>query len=78
LKYFRAALINSPSVNRSMGARALNPSWFFDPKAITVTGENGKIRLIGTVRTPYDRQVAAATAWAAPGVIDVKNEIRIT
>ncbi|MDB5393462.1 MAG: ornithine aminotransferase [Rhodospirillales bacterium] len=56
---------------------ALHRSWFFDPKTITVTGDGGKVRLTGTVHTPNERQVAAATAWAAPGVADVTNEIRI-
>lgn len=56
---------------------ALHRSWFFDPETISVSGEDGKIRLIGTVHTPHERKVAAATAWAAPGVIDVKNELRI-
>ena len=57
---------------------ALHRSWFFDPKTVTVTAQGGKVRLIGTVHTPHDRQVAAATAWAAPGVTNVENDIRIT
>ena len=56
---------------------ALHRSWFFDPKTISVSGEDGHIRLIGTVHTPHERKVAAATAWAAPGVVDVKNELRV-
>jgi len=56
---------------------ALHRSWFFDPKTISVSAEDGKIRLTGTVHTPQERKVAAATAWAAPGVIDVRNELRI-
>jgi osmotically-inducible protein OsmY len=56
---------------------ALHRSWFFDPKTISVMGEDGKIRLTGTVHTPHERKVAAATAWAAPGVIDVQNELQI-
>ena len=53
---------------------ALHRSWFFDP-AITVTADGGNVRLTGTVRSPYDRQVAARTAWAAPGAISVENDI---
>jgi osmotically-inducible protein OsmY len=56
---------------------ALHRSWFFDPKAVTVTAQGGKVRLMGIVDTPHDRQLAAATAWAAPGVTDVENDIRI-
>jgi len=55
----------------------LHRSWFFDPKTIEVTAEGGRVRLTGTVSSPHDRQTAAATAWAAPGVIEVENEIVI-
>lgn len=56
---------------------ALHRSWFFDPQTITVSVDNGKVRLSGTVKTPHDRQIAAATAWAEHGVIDVQNDIEI-
>lgn len=54
---------------------AMHRSWFFDPQTITVSADGGKVRLNGTVSSPHDRQVAAATAWAAPGVTKVENEI---
>jgi osmotically-inducible protein OsmY len=54
---------------------ALHRSWFFDPKTITVSARGGTVRLTGTVTSLRDRQVAAATAWAAPGVTEVENEI---
>jgi osmotically-inducible protein OsmY len=56
---------------------ALHRSWFFDPKTITVSAEDGRVRLSGTVHSPIDRQLAAATAWSGPGVTDVENEIAI-
>lgn len=56
---------------------ALHRSWFFDPKTIDVRVDEGTVFLSGTVHTPHDRQVAAATAWAAPGVTDVRNEIDV-
>lgn len=56
---------------------ALHRSWFFDPLTITVKVEGSEVRLGGTVRTLHERQVAAATAWSAPGVTDVRNDIRI-
>lgn len=54
---------------------ALHRSWFFDPKTVTVTAREGTVVLAGTVKSPHERQVAAATAWAAPGVTDVRNEL---
>lgn len=55
---------------------ALHRSWF-DPKTIKVSAEAGRIRLTGTVHSPHDRYVAAATAWAAPGATAVENAITI-
>lgn len=54
---------------------ALHRSWFFDPKTVTVTASEGTVVLAGTVKSPHERQVAAATVWAAPGVTDVRNEL---
>ncbi len=56
---------------------ALHRSWFFDPKTINVSAEGGTVRLTGTVHSAHERQVAAATAWSAPGVTDVENDIMI-
>jgi osmotically-inducible protein OsmY len=55
---------------------ALHRAWF-DPKTIMVKAEGGKIRLTGTVHSWYDRQLAAETAWAAPGATAVDNQIAI-
>ena len=56
---------------------ALHRSWFFDPRTVTVSAQGGNVRLTGSVHSPHDRQVAAATAWAAPGVTGVQNDISI-
>lgn len=56
---------------------ALHRSWFFDPNTVKVSMEDGTVRLTGTVPTLHDRQVAAATAWSAPGVVDVVNDLTI-
>ena len=56
---------------------ALHRSWFFDPDTINVRAEGGKVILSGTVHSPHDRQVAAATAWSAPGATAVENEITV-
>lgn len=56
---------------------ALHRSWFFDPRTINVSANGGKVRLSGTAPSLHDRQVAAATAWTAPGVTDVENDIAV-
>ena len=56
---------------------ALHRSWFFDPDTISVRAEGGKVILSGTVHSPHDRQVAAATAWSAPGATAVENDITV-
>jgi osmotically-inducible protein OsmY len=56
---------------------ALHRSWFFDSKLIGVTADGGRVRLTGTVHSWRERQVAAATAWAAPGATEVENDIAV-
>lgn len=56
---------------------ALDRAWFIDPKMIAVTAYGGIVRLTGTVHSPHDRQMAASTAWAAPGVTSVENDIAV-
>ena len=56
---------------------ALNRSYFPDLDAITVTAEGGRVRLTGNVHSWHARQVAAATAWGAPGAIDVENLLAV-
>jgi osmotically-inducible protein OsmY len=55
---------------------ALNRSWF-EPKTVHVSAEGGKVRLTGTVRSIHDRQVAAETAWGAPGATYVENDLTV-
>lgn len=70
-----------PQVNVSLLSdditHALHRSWYFDPMTVTVTAAGGKVRLGGTVHSPHERQVAAATAWSAPGVTEVENGIEV-
>ncbi len=56
---------------------ALHRSYFFDPKTIEVTAVDGRVTLTGTVKSWGDREVAAATAWGAPGIRAVNNRITI-
>ena len=54
---------------------ALHRSWFFDPETVVVSAEGGRVRLSGTVTSFHGRRVAAETAWAAPGAMNVQNDI---
>ncbi|OYU77461.1 MAG: ornithine aminotransferase [Alphaproteobacteria bacterium PA3] len=56
---------------------ALNRSWF-TPENIDVATTDGKVTLTGTVEYWDERELAATTAWAAPGVTSVKNDIRVS
>jgi osmotically-inducible protein OsmY len=56
---------------------ALHRSWFFDPHTIQVSAQDGDVRLTGTVTSWHDRRIAAQTAWAAPGVTNVANDISV-
>jgi osmotically-inducible protein OsmY len=56
---------------------ALGHSWFFDPHTITVAVKGGAVTLKGTVRSERERKMAAAAAWAEPGVTDVTNELAV-
>jgi osmotically-inducible protein OsmY len=58
-------------------SHALGRSWFFNPTTIEVTNEDGRVRLTGTVPSPHARQVAAETAWASPGTLEVQNDLRV-
>jgi osmotically-inducible protein OsmY len=58
-------------------SHALHRAWLFDSKTIKVSAKGGHIHLTGTVRSPHERQVAAATAWAAPGATAVENDLSV-
>jgi osmotically-inducible protein OsmY len=70
-------IVNVNNVSRSI-TNALIRSDFFDSDKIIVTSDGGTIRLSGSVRSMRDRHIAAETAWGAPGVTAVENEIAIT
>lgn len=55
---------------------ALNRSWF-KPEHIDVTANDGKVTLTGNVEYWDERALAGTTAWAAPGVTSVTNDIRV-
>jgi osmotically-inducible protein OsmY len=55
---------------------ALNRSWV-SPENISVTTRDGMVTLSGTVDYWDERALAGSTAWAAPGVTSVTNDIRV-
>ena len=68
--------VNTANIEKDI-QKALNRMWFYEPNDVKVTAKGGKVHLTGTVRSWYDCQLSAATAWAAPGVTDVSNDISI-
>lgn len=55
---------------------ALDRSWF-SPEKIEVTANDGAVTLKGKVEYWAERALAGATAWAAPGVTSVTNNIMV-
>ncbi|MCJ2136945.1 BON domain-containing protein [Methylobacterium sp. J-026] len=58
-------------------SEALDRSWLFDPKTVTVTADGGTVHLGGTVRTMQERRAAVGAAWASPGTTAVDNLISV-
>jgi osmotically-inducible protein OsmY len=69
-----------PTVNagdiKSNIVAALNRSWF-SPEHVDVSAAGGLVTLTGNVEYWGERELAGTTAWAAPGVTSVNNEIRV-
>ena len=56
---------------------ALKRSSALDSDEVTVTALGSSVTLRGKVRTYAEKEDAARTAWAAPGVISVDNQISV-
>jgi osmotically-inducible protein OsmY len=69
-------IVNSASISGDISC-ALHRTWLPDPEAVLVTAVGGKVRLTGNVHSWHARQVAAETAWGAPGTIDVENLLAV-
>jgi osmotically-inducible protein OsmY len=68
--------VNTASLSDDI-THALHRSWFFDPEAVYVHADGGNIVLSGTVHSYHERQVAAETAWSAPGATNVENDLAV-
>ena len=67
----------SPGDVKNQIQKALERAAQVDAQKISVEASDGKVVLRGDVRTWAEREDAERAAWAAPGVSDVQNEIRI-
>ena len=48
-----------------------------DARRISVQAADGKVTLMGNVRSWFEKDEAATAAWAAPGVTEVNNQIYV-
>jgi len=67
----------SPTDIRMKIEEALKRSAQLDANRISVETEGSKVILSGTVRSWAEREEAEMAAWAAPGVTQVENKIRL-
>jgi osmotically-inducible protein OsmY len=54
---------------------AMDRSWLPDSASITVSVDDGRVRLSGEVHSSHDKKLAGVTAWSAPGVTYVTNDL---
>jgi osmotically-inducible protein OsmY len=68
--------VSAPDV-KSKIERALVRNAEIDARNITVATSHGNVTLTGTVRSLAERDQAGWSAWGAPGVHDVHNELTV-
>ena len=69
--------VSPEDVKRKIEA-ALERNAQLDAKKITVSVNQGKVNLSGSVRSWAERNEASTAAWAAPGVSEVVNNISVS
>lgn len=67
----------TPDVVKSDIEAALKRRWDGDAEAISVSVIGSTVTLSGTVHTWWDREIAQQSAWAAPGVHSVIDNLTI-
>jgi osmotically-inducible protein OsmY len=67
----------SPTEIRAKIEEALKRSAQLDASRITVETEGSKVILSGNVRSWTEREEAELAVWAAPGVTQVENRIKV-
>jgi osmotically-inducible protein OsmY len=67
-----------PTEIKHMIEEAFRRSAEIDAKGIAIAADGGDVRLTGQVRTWTERNQAQQTAWSAPGVANVQNELSVS
>jgi len=57
--------------------KAMERATELDAESISVDAEAGRVTLRGTVSSWAERDEAERAAWNTPGVLNVRNEIRV-
>jgi osmotically-inducible protein OsmY len=68
--------VSATNIQRQI-AEAFRRSAAVDANSITVDAHGGEVTLKGKVRSYTEREQAQRTAWSAPGVTRVQNEIQV-
>jgi len=72
-----AGAATDPDLVQQRIENALRRNAEIEASRIDVSVDGGKITLRGQVRTWFERSVAEHAAWGAPGVTEVKDELRV-
>ncbi|WP_206669101.1 BON domain-containing protein [Flavobacterium pectinovorum] len=67
----------SPPINKEIIQRALKNHVEIDTVSITVEVSRNEVTLEGAVDSRYQKELAEKITWKAPGVRDIKNNLKV-